>query len=270
MTLLEVLCEECIAIDSNPKNKQDALRLIAGLARQSPTLKHIEEDAIFSALHQREKVGTTGFGNGIAIPHCALDGISAFVVGMVIDRNGASFDALDKNPVKVFVFIIGPKEKRNEHIHLLSSISRALNDDGTMQELLAANSPAAVRENFLRHTIDTLDKQDQTEQSLFHVFVQDRDLFNDILQVFSEIDHSSISVIDANDASYYMHALPLFSGFLSEKKKGYHKVIIAAVTRALANETLRRIGTVTGDPARRSGVLVTVQDLVYCAGALDY
>jgi PTS system nitrogen regulatory IIA component len=270
MTLLEVLREECIAIDRGPAGKEDILRLIAQKARQCSALREIAEQTIYDALNEREAVGTTGFGNGIAIPHCALEGIERFVVGIIVVPDGAAFDALDEKPVRVFVYIVGPAQKRNEHIHLLSSISRALSDEGAIAELLSATSPAAVRENFLRHTIDTLDTGDKTERSLFHVFLQDRDLLNEVLQVFYEIDGSSVSVLEANDASYFLHSLPLFSGFLSEKKKGYHKIIIATVRRALANETLRRLGAACGDPDQRSGVLVTVQDLVYCAGNLDF
>jgi PTS system nitrogen regulatory IIA component len=60
-------------------------------------------------LQQRERIGTTGFGGGIAIPHCSLDDIEEFVVGLLIVSDGVDFESLDGKKTTTFFFIIGPK-----------------------------------------------------------------------------------------------------------------------------------------------------------------
>ncbi|MFW6254902.1 MAG: PTS sugar transporter subunit IIA [Chitinivibrionales bacterium] len=270
MSVFDALSDQCIAIDSSADSKDSALRIIARLARNHPSLSQVSEDTIFKALQNREKIGTTGFGAGIAIPHCALEGIDQFVVGILIDRDGTPFDALDGKPAKILVFIIGPKEQRNEHIHLLSSISRVLNTKGAIDELLSANDPGAVRENFLRHSTDALITKKHKDRSLFHVVVQKEEYLDEILRVFSELEDSSVTVVEGNDASHYLDAVPLFSGFLSDKKKGYNRLVLAIVNQALTNEALRQITNTIGDLHEAQGIMVMVQDLVFCAGTLNF
>ncbi|MBD3314628.1 MAG: hypothetical protein GF344_02465 [Chitinivibrionales bacterium] len=104
---------------------------------------------------------------------------------------------------------------------------------------------------------------------MLHIFVQIRDKFEDLLQIFSEIDDCSASVVEAADVGYYLNALPLFAGFLSDERKGYNRLIIAVVTKGLANEVIRRITTTVGDVDATTGVMVTVQEMAYCAGSLN-
>ncbi|MFW5775159.1 MAG: PTS sugar transporter subunit IIA, partial [Chitinivibrionales bacterium] len=241
MSVFDALCEQCIAIDSSADSKESALRLIARLARNNSSLAQVSEETLFKALEAREKIGTTGFGSGIAIPHCALEGIDRFVVGILIDRDGTPFDSLDDKPANILVFIIGPKEQRNEHIHLLSNISRVLKIKSAIKELLSAQSASAVKENFLRHCTGAIIQKKQKERSLFHIIIQKEELLDEILQVFSELEDSSVTVVEGNDASHFLNAVPLFSGFLSDKKKGYNRLIVAVVNKALTNEALRQI-----------------------------
>jgi len=272
MGLLEALHESCIRVGSDAADKVAVLREIAGLAKESPVLSQVDENAIYEALSSREEIHSTGFGHGIAIPHCAFDKIESFIVGILVHARGVAFDSLDGKPTHIFAFIIGPMSKRNEHIRLLSEISRVLHDEDTVKQLLAAGGPAAVRERFLQPVAGQPDRKGQTEtdRSLFHVAIQDEEKFDDILQVFSEMDECSVSVVEANDVTQYLHALPLFAGFLSDKRKGYHRIIIATVRKSLANEALRQITMVTGDLDAASGVMVAMQELSFCSGSLNY
>lgn len=270
MSLIEQLRKECIGVGTEASQKQAVLREIVTLAKKSPLLSGTDADDIFKALREREELGSTGFGGSIAIPHCALENIKDFVVGILTCSQGVDFGSLDGNAVKILVFIIGPKQKRNEHIHLLSGISRVLSQKSAITEILAQKDPEAVRESFLRYVADEIDTSRQTEKSLIHIFIQKEELFEKILQVFSEMQGSSVSVVDANDAAYYLNKLPLFSGFLNGSKKGYHKTIVAVVNKGLANEVLRQINTMTGGISRSAGVMVTFQELAFSQGSLNF
>lgn len=270
MKLINALREECVQIGSKPIDKKSLLKEIAQCSKRSRVLSDFDENTIFTALENRESLGTTGFGKHIAIPHCSLEDIDEFVVGIIIHNKGVEFDALDGQKVNLFVFIIGPKAQRNEHIHLLSKISRVLNNSDAVSELLSEKSAVAVRETFLRYAIDEVDAKDIPEKSLFHIFVQIEDKLEDILQIFSEIESCSASIVRADDTSYYLNKLPLFSGFFSENSKGFNRLIIAVVPKTMANEVIRQIDDIAGNLNVNPGIMVLMQDIFFWRGSLNY
>ncbi len=271
MNLADFLYEECIQCGADVSDKNSVLKAIATLAKNSPLLRQVNEDTIFQGLKEREDLGSTGFGDGIAIPHCTLDNIPDFVLGILTIPEGIDFDAIDGQKVKLLMFIIGPQEKRNDHIRVLSNLSSVLRFPENVREILAAKDPAVIRESFLRQTKveKELPKTKQAYQQ-FTVIVQHEELFEDILSVFTELDGCSIAVLEANNAGQYLYALPLFSNFWSEEQKGFNRIILAVVSKALANETVRKINMLTeGLDEEESGVLLYLQDIVYLNGSLN-
>ncbi|HHH75600.1 MAG TPA: hypothetical protein ENL03_01080, partial [Phycisphaerae bacterium] len=101
MTLFTALSAECIEAGASLSDKPSALRLVAKLAKASPASEGVSEAEIFAGLEQRESLGSTGFGGGIAIPHCRLDGVADFVVGLVSIPDGVDFDAMDGLAVRL-------------------------------------------------------------------------------------------------------------------------------------------------------------------------
>lgn len=268
MGLVESLRDDFVAIRRSDDSKLEVLRAIATTVADSPALPGISADLIAEALQKREELGSTGFQNGVAIPHCALEEAQSFAVGCFVYPAGIDFESFDGKPTKVLAFIVGPADKRDEHVRLLASVSRVLNNADIVSELTASSSSTALRESFLRHAAETVETTEQTQRSLFHVFIQREELFPDILQVFSEVNQCSIAVLEAGDASQHLHSMPLFAGFWSSEGKNYHRIVLAVVPRNLSNETLRRLGTVAGDLNSTQGILITIQDLFYCSGSL--
>jgi len=269
MDLVNALREECITVRSEAPDKEALLKEIASLAKQCPALEPVSEEIILAALRQREKLGSTGFQNGIAIPHCLLADVDEFVVGLVTHAAGVDFQSLDGNPTFVIPFIIGPKEKRNAHIGLLSAISRVLNDQRVVNELKAAGNPHALAESFLRHVGGTLTQDQSLKRHLVMINIQKEELFDDILQLFSEQDGCYVSVIDAHDSSEYLRGLPLFAAFWSEDTKGFHRIVLVSIRHTLANELLRRLDTLVGGLDNNRGVLVQMLDVLYSSGNID-
>lgn len=269
MNLYEILHEECIQVKLKPSDKISMLREIVKLSKRNSILNDKSGAEIFQGLMDREKLGSTGFGNNIAIPHCALDGISDFVVGIITVPDGIDFESLDGKKTKLFVFIVVPKDRRNEHIRLLSKISSVLRDPEKVNEILSGKNPSVVRESFLRHTIIDEEVKESKEYSLFNVVIQLEEKFNDILEVFTETDDCSVSVIEANNASRYLYSLPLFSSFWSDREKGFCRVIVAGVKKSLSNDVLRRINMIIEELEEKSGVMILVQDIFYLNGSLN-
>jgi mannitol/fructose-specific phosphotransferase system IIA component (Ntr-type) len=269
MKLIESLRTECIQAQADCKTRDDVLATIANLAKKSPILEPITEETILSGLTDREELSTTGFGGGIAIPHCRLDGVSDFVVGILSVPNGVDFAAMDDEPVTLFVFIIAPSSKSNVHIKVLSAISQVLNVPEHVDEMLNAPTADILAENFLRHVRDEADPKAHDNKNLFRVQIQNEDLFHDVLKIFSSFNSSTVMVSEAEPAANYIQKMPLFAGFWSDKEEEFCKVILATVDKKDTNETIRRIEQKVGSLDERSDILLTVQELFYCAGSLN-
>ncbi len=270
MDLIESFREECVKIGLESKEKNAVLKEIAQIAKKCDLLENYSSTQIFEALKNRESIGSTAFGDGIAIPHCAFKDINEFVVGLIVEPQGVDFDSTDGNPTKLFVFILGPEDKRNEHVTLLSAISRILNDTKTIDELLASTNKKALAESFLRHHSGHIPHQDQ-EKCLFHVIIQEEGIFDDIIEIFSSaVLEGDLSIIEAQNASTYLDRIPMFAAFWSDQKSGFCRIILAVVDKDLTNDVVRRINTIVDDLEHRSGILVAVHELMLVRGKLDF
>ncbi len=269
MNLTDSLRSECIQIGSPVRNKDGVLRQIANLAIKSPILSNYREEQVYQALKEREEIGSTAFGKGIAIPHCGLEQIDEFVVGLLSVPEGVAFDSYDEAPTRLLTFIIGPLNKRNEHVNLLSAISKILDNEAAVDELLSARRPNVLEESFLRHHAGHIPGETR-ERCLFQVTLQDEELFDDILRVFSSAVEGDITVLEGNNAGAYLNRLPMFSAFWSQESTGFCRVIVAVVDKAMCNDMVRRINLEVDDLDSRSGILITVQELMLVRGSLDF
>jgi PTS system nitrogen regulatory IIA component len=269
MRIIEILKAECIASGVELSSKEQALGQVVSVAKRHPALADVSDDVILDALKERESLGSTGFGDGVAIPHCRLEGISEFIIGIITVPAGVEFDALDGKDVKLMIFIIAPAEKSNDHIKLLSAVSQTLMIPGAVKEIIAGHSDEAVRESFLRHTRDEIDTKEQVGKNLFTVTIQDETIFREMISTLAGIDSNSVSIIEAENAGSYLSKMPLFADFWSDKKHPFCKVILATVEKGLTNETLRRIEALTGCLNDRDDVMVTIQELSYWAGSIQ-
>ncbi len=269
MNLQEVLHTECIISGASIRDKQEAFRTIARVAIKCPSCAQVTENEIIEGLKAREALGSTGFGNGIAIPHCRLGKVTDFTVGVITIPDGVPFDSLDNEDARLIVFIIGPDRESNEHIRILSLVSRILRIPGMVDETVAQDDPSAVRESFLRYSRDEVTKGEGRARQICHVFIQNQDVFDDILQVFSGIETANVTVIEAKNSREYLTSMPLFAGFWTDSHLGINRIIVALIDKSLVNETLRSIESITGRLDDRTDVLVTVQDVFYTAGSLE-
>ncbi len=264
--LLEVCC---IAAGQSYANKDTALREIARIAKKNPILADVSEDEICQGLIDREELGSTGFGDGIAIPHCRLDNVPSFVVGLVTVPDGIAFDALDEEPVHLMVFIIGPTGGSKEHIRILSTVSQTLNIPGAKDEIIREPTAEAVLESFLRHVEDDVDVHDHESRNLFHLVVQNEEMFEPLVQAFASAESCSVTVVESQNAGTYLANLPLFAGFWGDGHVKFSKIILATVEKQMTNEMIRRIEQITGNLDDRTDIMLMVQPIFYASGTLE-
>ncbi|WP_455923542.1 PTS IIA-like nitrogen regulatory protein PtsN [Pseudomonas putida] len=123
-------------------SKKKVLEHIANLiAREVPGL---EMQVVFDSLIAREKLGSTGFGNGIAIPHCRLAGCTTPISALLHLENKIDYDAIDGAPVDLVFVLLVPQEATNEHLALLSQIAGMLDRADVRERLRSAPSSEAL------------------------------------------------------------------------------------------------------------------------------
>lgn len=266
--LSKLLQRSAITILDSVESKDALLKILAtGIAQQEQTGNETDE-TILSKLKEREAMCSTGFGKGIAIPHCKSGELSQFALSVVVVKSGIDFNSIDKKPVKVAIAIAGPEKERNGHLHLLSKLSRILNDESAISEILSASSVEAVEEALIRRSPEDL-AQNSEESVMCHVFVQKEDVFESIIEVFTAMDSCSLSLINSDESAGYLGSVPLFKGFFADDSS-FSKLIVATLPKKFANETIRQIELITGNLKKQTGILITMQDLVYINGSLNY
>lgn len=268
MNLSTIIRPECVAVHTETGDKEKALELIAELAKRSSVLAATSQERIVEALREREKIGSTGFDDGVAIPHCRLDDVEDFTVGLLAAPAGFDFDADDDKKSTLLFFIIAPESRREEHIRILSAISRLCAMKNNRETLLQQKDSTSLREALLSRLPEEAEPKPMSENSVFHIAVQREDIFNDILEEVTALT-PSVSVVEARDAVDYLHSLPLFSTFWSEESKGFHRLITGQLNRRLVNELIRGLDALCGGLEQSSGVSVTVQDALISAGSLN-
>ncbi|MFC3852577.1 PTS sugar transporter subunit IIA [Salinispirillum marinum] len=108
-----------------------------------------DADALFNSLIERERLGSTGFGNGVAIPHCRLENCAAPFGLLVKLEEPIEFDALDQKPVDIVFTLIVPQEARTEHLQLLSRVAERFNDDARLKAMRQAPDAHAFYAAFI-------------------------------------------------------------------------------------------------------------------------
>lgn len=268
MTLFNSLREEYVRTGVAAADKKSLLKDIASIVKESPVLHSVAENDIFQALMEREELGSTGFENGIAIPHCRLKDISDFVVGLLTLPDGVDFSSVDGSPTRICFFIIGPVELPNEYMQILSMIARTCSIPGVIDKLLSAPGPAEAMALFLKSVPAKMRINQEEEKSLVTVFVQIEEAFMDVLQVLASSPEASVSVIEASDPASHLHKLPLFATFWNSEEDRFHRIISAVVSRKLTNELVREINVVADSKGVKQGVMVIVQEIGFSTGSL--
>lgn len=106
--------------------------------------KGLAPGAMVEVLLEREKLGSTGIGDGIAIPHGKLKGLDRLVISFGRSRQGIDFDAIDGKPVHIFFLLMAPESSTGQHLKALAKISRMLKDPDFRNGLLEAKSAEEI------------------------------------------------------------------------------------------------------------------------------
>ena len=130
-----------ISINDDSKSKKSILDKLSLLLSKS---SGISSDKIFTGLYEREKLGSTSVGNGVAIPHARVEGIDYPFVSVIILDNPIDFDNIDNLDVDIVVCLIVPNEETENHLALLASISNILDKISNREKLRSARNSEEI------------------------------------------------------------------------------------------------------------------------------
>jgi nitrogen PTS system EIIA component len=103
-----------------------------------------DAEELYRKLWEREELGSTALGSGIAIPHCKLPDIQKGVVALGIVPEGVDFGAADGRPVRLFFLVLSPSQSAAEHLQVLAAISRWVKSGQRVERILQLRDPAAI------------------------------------------------------------------------------------------------------------------------------
>jgi PTS system nitrogen regulatory IIA component len=136
MHITEIFKKEFILEDLKARSKRGVLMELS----EAFALGSVKVDAkhMVDVLMEREKLGSTGIGDGIAIPHGKLKGLDTLLLSFGRSREGVDFESIDGKPVHLFFLLMAPESSTGQHLKALAKISRMLKDEQFRSELLSA------------------------------------------------------------------------------------------------------------------------------------
>jgi PTS system nitrogen regulatory IIA component len=147
MKLVEFIDPSAISADLTSAGKLAVLAELAELlARVCPNL---DRDEIAEILVERERLATTGIGDGVAIPHGKSAPLHGIQGAVGISRTGVPFDAVDGGPVHIFFALLAPLDSTGDHLKALARVSRILKNPAFRARLLEATNPAEVYDSLV-------------------------------------------------------------------------------------------------------------------------
>ena len=143
LNISESMGEELIIDELNAKNKADVLREFSDLLAANGKVGDKEE--LVRILAAREALGSTGIGEGVAIPHGKMKGMKGLVLAFGRSRRGVEFDSLDGQPAHLFFLLIAPEDAPGEHLKALARISRLMKNGGFREALMRAADKKEIK-----------------------------------------------------------------------------------------------------------------------------
>jgi nitrogen PTS system EIIA component len=143
MTIADLIAPERVLVGLRVADKGQLLRELSD--RAGATLG-LEPRIIIQALHTRENLGSTGMGKGFALPHARIEQLHGRFVCFVRLARPIEFSAIDNRPVDLVVLLLTPANGGNEHLAVLSALSRPLRDQDLLQRLRDASNAQEVHQ----------------------------------------------------------------------------------------------------------------------------
>ena len=142
MKISDILEEKLVLTNLPGTTKEEIIDSLINVISQSP--KVLDKGKVRTAIFEREKIMSTGVGNGFAIPHGKTDAVSDIIAAFGVTAQPISYQSLDEKPVRLVFLLVGKDNLVGPHIKLLSRISRLMNKEEFRNKLLETATPHDV------------------------------------------------------------------------------------------------------------------------------
>lgn len=148
MRVSDILTPERIRLEVDATSKKRVLEEVAAIMADADA--SLSQRAVFDCLVARERLGSTGLGHGVAIPHGRLAGLEATIASFLRTRAGVDFDGPDGRPVDMVFALLVPEESTEEHLQILARIAEFFDSASSREALRASESAAEACELLCR------------------------------------------------------------------------------------------------------------------------
>ena len=152
MKLLDYLDPSHIALKLGGVNKEEVLSALVKVMADQGTIAR--PGPLFDSLMEREELGSTGIGHGVAIPHGRSKELTQPVVVFGRTETEVNFESIDGKAARIFFLLVAPENGENEHLHLLAKIARLMRDAVIREQLLALQTTSEVLELLGQHDLE--------------------------------------------------------------------------------------------------------------------
>lgn len=134
MKLADILRESCVIADIKGVTKREILFEMAETLKKAKLIDDV--DSVVDIIMERESLGSTGIGDGVAIPHGKMKKLNTILCVAGRSKDGVNFDAVDRQPVHIFFLVLAPEDSASLHLKVLSRISKVLRDQSFRKNIL--------------------------------------------------------------------------------------------------------------------------------------
>jgi len=142
MKIDEILKKESVIADLLGDNKVEVIKEMTQCLKKNNFIKN--DQALFETLMEREKLGSTGIGENVAIPHGKSDEVTQIITVLARSKNGVEFESLDQKPVHFICMVIAPAHSTGQHLKVLARISRIFKNQGLREDILNAGNSDSI------------------------------------------------------------------------------------------------------------------------------
>ena len=153
MKLSDFVIRDSIIVDLQATTKVEAIREMVQSLHRACQLPDEDVESVIRAILNREELGSTGIGMGVAVPHTRHATLNRLIGTVALSRKGVDFAALDGDPVNIFFLLVSPQNQPGDHLRALENISRHLKDERFVRFLRQSQTQ--------REVIDVLEEADQ-------------------------------------------------------------------------------------------------------------
>ncbi len=227
MYIIDYLKTEGIRLKVEEKKKKEIIKEIIINAAESGIIKKETVDDILTAVMLREQQGSTGIGNGIAIPHCKTDLVEHGIILAATFPSGIKYNSLDNKPVNILFMFIFPSNENKEYLQVLAKSARLLGDEVIRNKLVLSNTREEFREVIAQNDIIPIQKGNKGKY-LFILALSDQKKMQNVISGLVEIGAQTSLILDSETLEKKLaYDIPMFAGLSYFKGKSpYSKTFI--------------------------------------------